>query len=511
VCILLRVTKYQPVRWMEGESMCKHAVQWFLCVLVLCVAAAARPDAPPSYPYARESANPTALDRYVAKPDSNYAWELVQTEQEEGLTSYTIDLTSQQWRTAAEVDRPVWKHWLTVTVPETVAYPTALLFVDGGSNRPGAPPRGPDSDVKKIARATRTITASIFMVPNQPLVFADAMGWPRSEDGMIAYTWDKYLRTGDEEWPARLPMTKAAVRAMDTVQAFCASEAGGGHAVRDFVVAGGSKRGWTTWTTAIVDNRVRAIIPCVIDLLNVVESFHHHCAVYGHWSVAVGDYAALRVLDWLDTPENASLMSIVDPYAYRDRLTMPKLVMNAANDQFFLPDSSKFYWDGLQGPKWLRYVPNAGHPLNDTALGSVTSFYYAIAADLPMPSYTFVFEDDGAILVRLVPYPDGSLPQPAAVTLWQAHNPKKRDFRGVTATYAPSAVAPLEPGLYRANVQPPGAGWIAYFVELSFPGPLPEAPYTFTTGVRTMPDAEPFTYKPPANPPKGFLAPEGPR
>ena len=102
-------------------------------------------------------------------------------------------------------------------------------------------------------------------------------------------------------------MTKAVVRAMDAVQAFCKSDVGGKHEVKDFVVAGGSKRGWTTWTTAIVDTRVRAIVPCVIDCLNVIKSFHHHYEALGFWSAAIGDYQSLGILNWLDTPENAAL------------------------------------------------------------------------------------------------------------------------------------------------------------------------------------------------------------
>ena len=46
-------------------------------------------------------------------------------------------------------------------------------------------------------------------------------------------------------------------------------------------------------------------------------------------------------MDQLDTPAFQKLMEIEDPYSYRDRLTMPKLIVNAAGDQFFLPDSSQ--------------------------------------------------------------------------------------------------------------------------------------------------------------------------
>ena len=490
--------------------MRSRSARWFAVVAWAGIAVAAWPalaETPSAYPYARETAKPTALDRYVAKPDPNYKWELVRTNKETGVTSYTIDLTSQQWRTEAEVDRPIWKHWLAISVPDTMSYPTAMLFIDGGSNRPNDEPRGADREMKRLALETHTIAASIFMVPNEPLVFADAKGWSRTEDALIAYTWDKFYRTGDEEWPARLPMTKAAVRAMDTVQAFCASEAGGNHAVKDFVVAGGSKRGWTTWTTGIVDTRVRAIVPCVIDLLNLIPSFRHHYEVYGGWSPFIGDYQALGVLNWLDTPENAALMSIVDPYSYLNRLTMPKFIMNAGNDQFFVPDSSKFYWNDLEGPKWIRYIPNVGHGLDEKeAYASLTSFYSAIVSDTPVPNYTFSFESDGAILVRLAPASNKEIIQPSEVKLWQAYNPKARDFRGVTAAYSASPVVAQEPGVYRATVAPPASGWISYFVELTFPGPTPETPFKFTSGVRAVPDTTPGTYKPPATPPKGFLS-----
>ena len=155
----------------------------------------------------------------------------------------------------------------------------------------------PDKRLAQAAVGVGTVVAELKMIPNQPLVFPDD-GQELYEDAMIAYTWDKYLKTGDEKWPARLPMTKAAVRAMDSITAMCASEEGGQISVRQFVVAGGSKRGWTTWTTAAVDKRVRGIFPIVIDMLNVVPSFKHHFAAYGFYAPAVGDYVSKGIMKW---------------------------------------------------------------------------------------------------------------------------------------------------------------------------------------------------------------------
>src|SRR6185312_12386749 len=125
-------------------------------------------------------------------------------------------------------------------------------------------------------------------VPNEPLTFAGQA--PKTEDAIIAYSWAQYLKTGDETWPAQLPMTLAAVRAMDAVQAFANTSAGGSWSLDDFVVGGGSKRGWTTWLTAAADHRVSAIMPAVIDTLNVQKAFENAYNAYGFWPPAVQDY-----------------------------------------------------------------------------------------------------------------------------------------------------------------------------------------------------------------------------
>src|SRR6267378_7858222 len=76
----------------------------------------------------------TALDRYVAAPDPSYRYELIETIPGDGYAVHVLEMTSQRWRDETEVDRPLWKHWLTVIEPEQVATGTALLIIGGGSN-----------------------------------------------------------------------------------------------------------------------------------------------------------------------------------------------------------------------------------------------------------------------------------------------------------------------------------------------------------------------------------------
>src|SRR6185503_17950471 len=124
--------------------------------------------------------------------------------------------------------------------------------------------------------------------------------------------------------------------------------------------------------------------------------------------------------------EYKNLLAIEEPYNYRDRLTMPKFMINAAGDQFFLPDSSRYYFDGLKGEKYLRYVPNTDHSLrNSDARESMHAYYEALLAGKPRPQFTWAFESNGDIRVN-------SKDKPTAVKLWQATNPGARDFRLMT-------------------------------------------------------------------------------
>ena len=201
----------------------------------------------------------TALDTYVKAPDSHYRYRRVEKKRVPGCRDYLIRMISQQWRTPAQVDHSLWEHWVRIYVPDTVSANTGMLYIRGGSISDPRPE--PNHDLESLAILTHTVASEVFDIPNEPLTFTgDPLG-PRSEDQIIAYTWRKFLETDDSEWPLRLPMTKAAVRTMDTVTSFAASKQGGKHRVEHFVVTGASKRGWTTWTTAAVVHVSSASLP----------------------------------------------------------------------------------------------------------------------------------------------------------------------------------------------------------------------------------------------------------
>ncbi len=434
----------------------------------------------------------TPLDVYVATPDTNYSYTLLNTITipGAGCTMFILEMQSQAWLTTNDVDQTVWKHWLIIAEPTGVTNPQSLLLIDGGSTS-DAPPTSSDPTLALIAQVatnSQTVVSDLRMVPNEPLTFAGETN-SRTEDAIIAYSWDKYLRTGDTRWPAQLPMTKAAVRAMDTVTAFCGSAQGGGVNVQSFVVAGASKRGWTTWLTAAVDPRVTAIIPLVIDVLNVQACFIHHYDAYGFWAPAVQDYVNSGIMDWLGTPQMAALMNIVDPYQYRRRLTMPKFIINDTGDQFFLPDSSQFYYADLLGVKRLRYVPNTDHSLaGSDADQTVEACYQAVLAQAPLPQFSWTLQSSNSIRVVA----EGS---PTAVNLWQATNPNARDFRLETigTNWQSAPLTNQGGGVYVGSVPVPPQGWTGFFVELTYPGSgVP--PYKFTTQVYVVPDVLPYQF-----------------
>lgn len=422
-----------------------------------------------------------ALDRYIRKPDAAYSFVLAATLPSTGVTGYVIKMTSQAWRTEEEVNKPEWVHWLTIIRPSVVTHSTALLFISGGSNRNMAtPPSSMPSYLAQFARDTKSVAVYLQQVPSEPLVFTDEPDSRyetsgRTEDEIIAYSYDKYFQsfdegtmTADEEWPLLLAMAKSAVKAMDTTQTFLGAQKAPVN-VKDFVVTGASKRGWTTWLTGAADGRVRAIAPIVIDTLNMDESIDHHRSVYGFYSDAIIDYVDMHIFERFNTVAGQALLQIVDPYEYRDRLTMPKLLINSTGDEFFLPDSAQFYFHDLRGENYLTYLPNTNHSLGgyENVAPVLGAWYQSLLDETgTRPRFSWTLENDTRMSVYTQDTPDEAL-------LWTAVS-AKRDFRlnpelnPDLAIWSSKTLSPTGANRYTAQIVPSQTAWTAFFIQLKY-------------------------------------------
>jgi PhoPQ-activated pathogenicity-related protein len=310
----------------------------------------------------------TALQHYLHNMDSAYGWAIKDSFELHGVKGYDLLLTSQKWR------QFMWRHQLTILSPKENNYDGALLFITGGSNK-NEQPNWKKSDDKlaetfaSIAEKNKAIIAIIRQVPNQPLY--DSL----KEDALISYTLHQFKEDNDYTWPLLFPMVKSAVRAMDAVQEFSSENLH--HPINRFVISGASKRGWTTWLTGANDPRVQAIGPMVIDILNMPVNLKHQLDAYGEYSVEIEDYVKLGIVQGMGMDTSNALVTMIDPYSYRDKLTMPKMLFMGTNDPYWVIDNVKNYLKNIPGNNLLHYVPNAGHGLGDgkSAFAALDAFF----------------------------------------------------------------------------------------------------------------------------------------
>ena len=434
----------------------------------------------------------TPLDEYVRTPlpDPAFNYTLKNTLQYPNSAVYIFQMTSQNWRTAAEVNLPVWKHWLSIIRPTTVTNSRTLMVVSGGGNTNGMP-TNISAVYRDFAAETGSVVAVLTQVPSEPLVFPnDPLGYAnRTEDEIISYSLWQYLQTGDNAWPAFFPMAKSVVRAMDLVQAFMPT-APSPATIKDFVVTGASKRGWTTWMTACTDGRVAAIAPIVIDILNTNVQMDHHRGIYGGYSEEVHDYTDFNLFWEFHTPEASDLLSYIDPFSYRERLTMPKMIFSATGDQFFCPDSSQFYFSQLRGENALCIVPNVDHSMGgyETVIAKLTPWYVSLLPNqTPCPKLTWTASDTEITVTT-----DNA---PSHVLLWTGTSPD-RDFRlwySTASAWTSSELTPISPNHYRAAPAAHVSSWKGFYIQVTFDKVIAgvSLPYVFSTELRVIPPATP--------------------
>ncbi len=453
------------------QSLSTHWLQRCLIVGLLvsgwCGAAAAESPA---------KTDNQSLKEYVAKDDGAFSWE-VRDEGSFGQTQYArLHLVSQEWKDTT------WRHVLWVLKPNNMPEGdvSAIMLIAGGSWKPEWGETGPAQItppreatlLATLAQNLKSPMAILQQVPNQPLL------GDKYEDEIIAETFSRFMKNEGDDWPLLMPMVKSAAKAMDAVQAYGKEQWQCN--INKFTLTGASKRGWTTWLTSAVDSRVDALAPMVIDMLNMSQQMKHQVATWGDYSEQIRDYTELNLPKFIETPRGVVLQSIVDPYRYREALQQPKLLIFGTNDRYWPLDACNLYWEDLQGSKYLLYVPNNGHGINDftRVVGSLSALHKSRiqGAALPKLEWKYDASNDGKVVLKVT-----SDKAPDQMRLWQASSPSK-DFRD--AKWTSALVKPAADQAFEIPVAAPSEGYSACFAEAQYN--YQPMPAYFSTNIRIL-------------------------
>jgi len=300
-------------------------------------------------------------------------------------------------------------------------------------------------------------------------------------------------------------MVKSVIKAMDALAQFAASRKLA--KIDTFVIAGASKRGWTTWLTPAVDERIVAIIPIVMPMGNMIQVINKLWMSLGEWSFALDDYLKMNLMAHLHDPQFQLMADIIDPMVYRDSLAkIPKYLIVSSGDEFFLPDSTREFWSEMPGEKYLRVIPNCEHSLighDYFTLLQVAEFINRLVnGTLPGTlQSTIIYSNTTASIIVKPPIPA------ASVTVWQATtlSETRRDFRLIICGdlnnpacfqpvfWIPANLHPNADGTYSASMNAPSSRWIGFMIEVEYRRDAnPDHYMEVTSQVNIVPDVYPF-------------------
>ncbi|CAI5967009.1 unnamed protein product [Closterium sp. NIES-65] len=319
------------------------------------------------------------MDRYVYTADPEFRWEDTgnRMRSKEGggwWTGYVLKVYTHQWLNRTVTNRYKWWHWLILMAPDKMhnAHKGLVLFFVGAGLNPVNQVHIPGADEIFIRLAAPMVVdlgilgVMLQQVPMMPISFKvgpPGIG-PRAElieEEITAHTLAMFLDHPDEwEWLTPLPMAKSIIRALDATQ-LAVRELLPHVPVEGFVAIGVSKRAGMSYFAAALDKRVVAFITYGYDLLNVVPNLQHMHDSLGGWPILLKFNSEYNISQRLHSNQYRKAAEVIDPYTLIDRMDMPKLLISASNDEFFLIDDSYYFMKDMPQPTQLKIVPNLYH------------------------------------------------------------------------------------------------------------------------------------------------------
>jgi PhoPQ-activated pathogenicity-related protein len=166
---------------------------------------------------------------------------------------------------------------------------------------------------------------------------------------------------------------------------------------------------------------------------------------------------------------------MIDPYSYRDSLTMPKMIFMGTNDKYWPADAVKNYYFDIPGENYIHYEPNIGHNIGDGpgTMKALSAFFNIVIYNRKHHACEWQVNYDTAGTFLTLK----ASPELKKVTLWSC-NSQDQDFRN--EKYTSRDIQFENPAEIMIKVDHPLSGYRAFYVDLTYPDPV-EGTYSKTT------------------------------
>lgn len=349
----------------------------------------------------------STLESYVKKGNQLF-WSVISEKMlSDGSFESIINVSGLKWKGVA------WHNRVMIMIPAHIKYRNAAmmsLVSDFKEKR---------DDLYAVMAARAQTNGIPFILicdePNQPLF--DLKGTQ-----LIFYTFERFVKTSQEDWPLLFPMVKSVVYSMNATQQYLEAK----HlSLEKFFMFGISKLGWVTYLTGAIDPRIFAIAPMAYDSLNFLKQLEHQLK---NWSVngksILSDLGLTfsQAINLLNSEKGRKLMSLVDPYSYIEKLRMPKLIVDGTNDELWPVDAGSIYFYDLPGKNYVLYLPNKKHKIEYelSIVNTVLAFFKSSLKNEEFVDLRWSYSDESLFIT--------AEPFPISATGWMSKS-KTLDFR----------------------------------------------------------------------------------
>ncbi|HOV32946.1 MAG TPA: PhoPQ-activated protein PqaA family protein [Candidatus Hydrogenedens sp.] len=440
------------------------------------------------------------LSKFVKDYDNAYKVEVYAEKQGEGYKAYFLDFVSQSWHPEKTVP-PVWRHWLTLIIPNQRVKDIGMLVLTEGLSTNETPMSEIPPYFISLAVSSKSVVAILEGFPRDKVGIYETPTKVVNLELTEFASWSlkQYFETYDPGWVIFCPMVKSVVRAMDAVQEFLLKNLRSEIPLKEFVLCGDAPF-FVPWLVPPMDSRVIGLVSVNVSVFHLEQQIKRMFMDEINLPPLFAEMDDAGILPLLETEDGENLLKVIDPYSYSTLLHIPKLVISLGNQQgcnlvslseqaiseipepvnwlmcLHLQLSREFAF--LPQQLLLNFSSSTNTPIYDFK-DTIRVFYHRILGQKNMPTFHWEFSPTGECTVK-------ASEEIIECRAWYCSKDKRGDiFNLMNKDWKCKILSEVIEKTYRTTISIPSQQYTAVFLEVIFPS-LMGVPYTLTSNIHII-------------------------